>query len=103
MVPARRPCDGNILDVPRKLETSVAGRGSGKEAVRDEVRVKDGLWATERMLAFTLREVAAIARFRAEGHALVYFKWGHHPGSYVEGQQGERDQLGGYRHNPGQG
>lgn len=103
MVQARRPCDRNIRDVPRKLETSVAGRGSGKEVVRDEVRAKGGLRATERMLAFALREIAAIAGFWAEGHDVVHFKWGHHPASYVEGLQGERDQLGGYCHNPGQG
>lgn len=74
VVQARRPCDGNIRDVPRKLETSVAGRGSGKEVVRDEVRAKGGLRATERMLAFALREIAAIAGFWAEGHDVVYFK-----------------------------
>lgn len=87
MVQARRPCDGNIRDVPRKLEASVAGRGSGKEVVRDEVRVKGGLRATERVLAFALREIAAIAGFRAEGHDVVYFKWGRHPVSYVEGRE----------------
>lgn len=51
VVQARRPCDGNIRDLPRKLETSVAGRESGREVVRDEVRMKDGLRATEKMLA----------------------------------------------------
>lgn len=69
----QRPCDGNVLGLSRKrVETRVAGTEEmGREVVRDEVRVTEGLVGHRKDIGFCSEGDSSFSGFGAERRDLT--------------------------------